>query len=272
VDNCSTVGSVTKLQQEFPGLKIIALDQNRGFAAANNAGAKIAEGEWLILMNSDAELFPDTVSSLDDLLRRHPEIEVLGGRLINPDGTLQTSVILNHWNFRFEERRKRDELVEVPGIVGAFMVIRRELWRTLGGMDEGFFLYGEETDFCRRATNSGAVVRWSPRFRVMHHRGSSVAGANLRAAVEFWSSAHHSWRKEMSARRYRFKVRRMTAVFTFRVAWYFLLALLTGFLFRQFTGRLRTYTHLLKWHWRGCPAGWGLRPTAPANQAEKING
>ncbi len=136
-DNHSTDNSVAALRQEFADLKIITFEENRGFAAANNAGAKIADGEWLILMNSDAELFADTMSSVDDLLCRHPELDVLGGQLLNPDGSLQTSAagLLNCHRDRNEQR----ELITVSGIVGAFMVIHRELWRKLNGMDEGFF-------------------------------------------------------------------------------------------------------------------------------------
>jgi GT2 family glycosyltransferase len=263
VDNHSTDNSATVLRQEFSDLKIITHDQNHGFAAANNTGAKIAEGEWLILMNSDVELFAETIASLDDLLRRHTELDIVGGQLLNPDGSIQTSVILSHRNFRFEERHQREELVEVAGIIGAFMVVRRELWLKLDGMDEGFFFYGEETDFCRRATNAGAVIRWSPRFRVLHHRGGSIKAVNLPAAVEYWNSLHHSWKKEMSGRRYRLKVCQMTAVLAVRVVWYFFFALLTGFLLRQFRGRLRTYTYLFEWHLSGCPSGWGLRPISP---------
>jgi GT2 family glycosyltransferase len=270
VDNHSTDNSVPNLRQEFPQLKIIAFEENRGFAAANNAGAKIAGGEWLILMNSDAKLFVDTTSSVDDLLCRHPEIDVLGGQLLNPDGSLQTSVILNHRAFRFEELHQKEELVEVHSIIGAFMVVRRELWLKLGGMDEGFFFYGEETDFCRRATNAGAVVRWSPRFRVLHHRGGSVKEGNLRATVEFRASVHHLWRKEMSEREYRFKVGVEVIRFFLHVAWYFSLSLLTGFLLRSSTGQLRKYAYLLNWHLRGCPAGWGLRPAALEKRPEKM--
>jgi GT2 family glycosyltransferase len=266
VDNHSTDNSVPSLRQEFPQLKIIVLEENRGFAAANNAGAKIAGGEWLILMNSDAELFADTMSSVDDLLCRHPELDVLGGQLLNPDGSLQTSVLLNYHRVRDEQQ----ELVEVSGIVGAFMVVRRELWPKLDGMDEKFFFYGEEADFCRRATRAGAILRWSPRFRVLHHRGSSVKDVNLRAAVEFWASVHHGWRKEMSERQYRLEIRRWVVRFILRVVWYFSLALLTGFLLRTFTGRLRKYAYLLNWHLRGCPDGFGLRPPPSKPDAQKF--
>jgi hypothetical protein len=266
VDNHSTDNSVPSLRQEFPQLKIIALEENRGFAAANNAGAKIARGEWLILMNSDVELFADTMSSVDDLLCRHPELDVLGGQLLNPDGSLQTSVLLNYHRVRDEQR----ELVEVSGIVGAFMVVRRELWLKLGGMDEGFFFYGEDGDFCDRAIKAGAVLRWSPRFRVIHHRSGSSKKVNQRANVELWESQHYSWRKEMSEQEYCSNIRRWGFRFFFRVVWYLSLSLLTVFLLPSFTVRLRKYFHLLKWHLRGCPAGWGLRPSALEKRPEKI--
>lgn len=266
VDNHSTDNSVPSLRQEFPQLKIIALEENRGFAAANNAGAKIARGEWFILMNSDTELFSDTMPLLDGLLRRHPELDVLGGQLLNSDGSLQTSVLTNYHRVRDEQR----ELVEVSGIVGAFMVVRCALWQKLNGMDEGFFFYGEDADFCNRAINAGAMLRWSPRFRVMHHRSGSSKKVNLRAIVELWEGHHYLWRKEMSEQEYRFKVGVEVIRFFLRVAWYFSLALLTGFLLRTFTGRLRKYTHLLKWHLRGCPQGWGLKPPKTQNGI-KIN-
>jgi GT2 family glycosyltransferase len=243
------------LRQEFGGLKTIALEKNRGFAAANNAGAKVAERDWLILMNSDAELFTDTMPVIDDLLREHPQLDVLGGQLLNPDGSSQTSVLSDFHRIRHEPR----ELVEVSGIVGAFMVVRRALCEKLNGMDEGFFFYGEDLDFCERAINAGAVLRYSPRFRVIHHDSSSSEMADLRAIIEGWESRHYLWCKEMSEQEYRANVRRCASVF-FRVVWYFSLALLTGFLLRAFTGRLSKYFHLLKWHLCGCPAGWGFRP------------
>jgi hypothetical protein len=180
----------------------------------------------------------------------------LGGRLLNPDGSSQTSVLSNYHRVRHEQR----ELVEVSGIVGAFMVVRRALWQKLNGMDEGYFFYGEDLDFSVRAIAAGAMLRYSPRFSVVHHGGSSSSKADLRAIIEGWQSRHYVWRKEMSELAYRSHIRRCGVRFFFRVVWYFSLSLLTGFLLRAFTGRMRKYFHLLKWHLHGCPAGWGLRP------------
>ncbi|MDE3098745.1 MAG: glycosyltransferase family 2 protein [Verrucomicrobiota bacterium] len=256
VDNHSTDDSVACLRREFPGLKIIALDENRGFAAANNAGARLAAGEWLILMNSDAELIPGTMPALADLLDRHPKLDVLGGQLLNPDGSLQTSVLVNYHLVRDTP----GELVEVSGVVGAFMVVRRDLWRKLNGMDEGYFFFGEEADFCARAVQAGAVLRWSPRFRVIHHRGGSSKSVSLRAIIESCESERYSWRKNMPAAEYRSAVQRAGRRFALKTIWFFSLAMLTLFRLRAFTGRFKKYFHLWKWHLRGCPPGWGLRP------------
>jgi len=264
VDNHSTDGSVAALRQEFSGVKIIELEENCGFAAANNAGAKIATGDWLVLMNSDAELLAETMPVVDDLLRRNPRLDMLGGQLIFPDGSLQTSAA--GIQKRHHGENEQNELVPVTGIVGAFMVIRHELWRKLNGMDEGYFFYGEEADFGARAIHAGAVLQWSPRFKVVHHRSGSSKKVNLRAIVENWESQHYDWRKYMSEPEYQANLRRWGRRFFFRVIWYFSLSLVTLFLLPSFTGRLRKYFHLLRWHRLGCPSGWGLRP--PSSKAK----
>ena len=135
------------------------------------------------------------------------------------------------------------------------MVIRHELWHRLNGMDEEYFFYGEEADFGARAINAGAVLQWSPRFKVMHHRSGSSKNVNLRAIVENWESQHYDWRKKISEPEYNTHLRRWERRFLFRVIWYFSLSLLTLFLLPSFTGRLRKYFHLLRWHRLGCPSG-----------------
>lgn len=260
VDNHSADKSVSVLREEFPQLKIIAFEENRGYATACNAGAKQAESEWLIFLNSDAELLPDTMNILDDLLRKHPEIKFFGGQLLNFDGSLQRSVILYQKDRHFEERHQNKELMTVPGFIGAFMLVHRALWLELNGMDEGYFFYGEERDLVSRVVKTGALIHWSPQVRILHHRAGSSRKVNLKADVEFWTSLHYSLRKSMSDREYRATVRRKVIGMALRVIWYFTLALLTVFLLRAFTGRFRKYFHLLVWHLRGRPASWGLRP------------
>ncbi|HEY3762909.1 MAG TPA: glycosyltransferase family 2 protein [Verrucomicrobiae bacterium] len=256
VDNHSTDGTAAALREEFADLKIIEFEENRGISVASNAGVKIASGDWIIWMNSDVEIFADTMTVVEDLLRRHPELDVLGGQLVNPDGSLQTSVLMNYHLVRDEQR----ELVEVSGLVGAFMLVRRETWEKLNGMDEGLFFYGEDGDFCSRAIAAGAVLRWSPRFRTLHHRSGSSRKVNLRSVVENLESTHYICRKNMFPEEYHAYIRRSRSRCFYRSIWYFSLSVPTLFLLPAFSGRFRKYFYLFRWYLLGCPPGWGLRP------------
>lgn len=270
VDNGSRDGTVGKVETDFPEVKCFVLSENRGFAAANNAGATAASGEWLVLMNSDAELLPDTMSQLDRTLEKHPETGVLGGQLLNSDDTLQSSVYVSEPIRHFEEAHQNEEIVKVDSVVGAFMVVRHTLWRQLNGMDEGFFFYFEESDFCWRAAQAGATVRWTPRFRVRHHGGASSGKANPKARVEYYTSLYHHWGKRMSSKLFARQRQTMTLKIASNVATNSLGCLITLFLLPSLRKRLNVYSYLLAWHWRGCPAGWGLRPKAADESLQKI--
>jgi N-acetylglucosaminyl-diphospho-decaprenol L-rhamnosyltransferase len=257
-DNGSADGSASTLAREFPEAQVLALGQNLGFAAATNRATQLARAPWLVMFNSDAEVQPDTMAQVEDLLARHPDVDVLGGQLLNSDGSLQRSTMPRGSPKRFEHRNQHVELVKVDGIVGAFMVIRHALWRQLGGMDEGFFLYCEETDFCWRARKAGRAVHWSPRVRVRHHRGSSAGQVNLRSKVEFCRSLDRFNRKHRSPWRYRAFQATTLASLIFNSVGNLALCGLTLGLHRRSRGRLRWYSHLLNWKLRGSPPGWGL--------------
>jgi len=258
-DNGSSDGSAITLPQEFPEAQVLALGQNLGFAGAANRAVYLATAPWLILFNSDVELLADTMAKLEDLLARHPNIRILGGQLLNPDGSLQRSVWTKRSSWRFEGKHQNVELMEVAGIIGAFMVIHHELWRQLGGMDEDFFLYYEETDFFWRARKEGAAVHWSPHVRVLHHRGGSTDRVNLRSKVEFCRSQDRFNRKYLPPLRYRaFRAIKGVSI-AFNAASNFLLCGLTLGLLKKTRNRLRWYAHLLHWRLRGSPAEWGLR-------------
>jgi N-acetylglucosaminyl-diphospho-decaprenol L-rhamnosyltransferase len=258
-DNGSSDGSAITLPQEFPEAQVLALGQNLGFAGAANRAVCLATAPWLVLFNSDVELLADTMAKLEDLLARHPNIRILGGQLLNPDGSLQRSIWTKRSSWRFEDKHQNVELMEVDGIIGAFMVIHHELWRQLGGMDEDFFLYYEETDFFWRARKEGAAIHWSPHVRVLHHRGGSTDRVNLRSKVEFCRSQDRFNRKYLPPLRYRaFRTIKVVSI-AFNAASNFLLCGLTLGLLKKTRNRLRWYAHLLHWRLRGSPAEWGLR-------------
>lgn len=211
VDNASSDGSAAMLRAEFPAVGLIANTDNRGFTAANNQGFRALglrlgdetaggldatrPGRVLIL-NPDAELAPGALDDLAECLDRHPEAAAAGPRLVYGDGAPQESRrrfpglwtgILEatpwawHWPDNPVARRyhMRDVPPELPGRVdwlsGAAILFRSEALEAADGFDEGFFMYSEELDLCRRLRDLGWSVRYCPAARVTHHEGRSSA-------------------------------------------------------------------------------------------------
>ena len=190
VDNASTDGSVGALR-EFAGrasqsVRVIAADRNLGFGAANNLGVASTEGEFIALVNSDAFVRQDVLQGLRDYLRRNPKAAVVGPRLENADGSFQESRFAfptpwRAWAENFgvvrlvrylrEEKPWREGPVE--WLSGACLMVRRAAWKNVGGFDESFFLYAEETDLQRRMASKGWEIHWNPRLVVTHIGGSS---------------------------------------------------------------------------------------------------
>lgn len=195
VDNDSMDGSVEALRDAFPGVRVIANNQNVGFATANNQGMAVAEGEWLLLLNSDTELHEDAISTSLAFARTQPSIGVVGCRLIGPDGAQQSSLFrflslrelaVNLFvPNRFMRRRKalgfsryagvdRDRVLDVDVVAGAFMLLPRAVYERAGGMDESFFMYGEEAEWCWRIRRQGFRVLYFPGAKISHYGGASA--------------------------------------------------------------------------------------------------
>jgi GT2 family glycosyltransferase len=259
IDNHSGDGSAEQLHREFPDLEFILRPNNGGYPVGCNAGAKLARAPWLVLLNSDAELMAETMQEAARLVHSDPNIGILGGQLLNTDGSLQNSVQVKQRHF--EEKNQHLELVDVPGVVGAFMMIRKDLWDKLGGMDENFFFFFEESDLCRRAAALGARVVWSPKVRTIHHLSKSVSGldAQLRSRIEFWKSCYYFQRKHLSAFGYGFWA--LTNILRLCVNLFsHLIAMLFTFgLSHSVRRRFRVYSHCARWHLRGRPASWGFK-------------
>ena len=261
VDNHSSDGSAERLQREFPGLDFILRPNNGGYPVGCNAGAKLAVAPWLVLLNSDAELLPNTMQEAARLLGLHQNVGILGGQLLNTDLSLQNSVQSEGGHRRFEENNQQIELAEVSGVVGAFMMVRKGLWDSLGGMDEKFFFFFEESDLCRRAVQAGARIVWSPKVRILHHLSKSVSGldARLRSRIEFWKSYYHFQRKHLPPGRYPFWAMTNMARLCVNLVSHTIAILCTLGLSHSVSRRFRTYLHCMLWHLRGCPSSWGFR-------------
>lgn len=201
VDNASCDGSADMVAAEFPRVRLIRLAKNRGFAGGNNPGIRAAAGRYVLLLNSDAFLSPGALQSAVSCMEAHPGAGVLGCRLTNPDGSLQPSarmlpgplnkiLHISGLASRFPKSRffgrvdfswwDHGCLRSVGWVVGAFFMIRRSVIEQIGGLDERYFLYFEEIDFCRTARRAGWDVVFFPGASVVHLGGQSSAGATER--------------------------------------------------------------------------------------------
>ncbi len=190
VDNASTDATVSVMQQ-FSWAKLIVNPKNRGFAAGVNRAAQEAKGEWLLLLNPDTQLDKDAFVAFYRFVgsEKFAPLGVVGFQLFHPNGSLQPSGrrFPRLWEFlfavlgghRWMERRwltERDFSLpqEVDEVSGAALAVRREAFEQVGGMDEGFFLFFEELDLCRRLKAAGWRVVYFPDAKVRHRWGASV--------------------------------------------------------------------------------------------------
>jgi len=185
VDNGSTDGSVQMVQKEFPRVKLIKNQKNLGFGAANNQGIKAAQGDYLLLLNSDTVVKNDAPLKMAEFLSENPQVGVVGCRLLNPDGSLQPSagpfpslgvtfmmLFLEHWLKNFV-RTSFPKVTEVDWVMGAALMTRREVIKKVGLMDEGIFMYMDEVEWCYRIKKAGFKVFFSPEASIIHFFGGS---------------------------------------------------------------------------------------------------
>jgi hypothetical protein len=188
VDNASTDGT-TAIIEEYPEVRLVRSDRRRGFAANCNAGARLARGTVLFLLNPDARVTPGAVDSLAAYLDVHASVAVVGPRLVYPDGSPQPSArrfptvavtLLRRsplrllWPNSAGERRHLmldtalDQPAAVDWLLGAALTMRATEYMDLGGMDEGYRLYCEDIDLCRRVWDAGRSVVLLPEAVVEH--------------------------------------------------------------------------------------------------------
>ena len=197
-DNDSRDGSVEMVLKDFPQATLIASNRNLGFAAGNNPAIMRSEGEFVLLLNPDAELRDDAISAMVAYMRRNQHIGILGPRLVGADGKLQPSVRrfptllsqalimlkLHHLLRRLSPFRRyfADDFdyakaASVDQVMGAAFMIRRQVVHALGGLDERFFIWFEEVDYCKRAKDAGFQVWYAPVATIVHHGGESFSKA-----------------------------------------------------------------------------------------------
>jgi GT2 family glycosyltransferase len=222
VDNNSKDGSQTELSEIFPSIKMIKLSENKGFGAANNAGAKRAKGDFLFFVNNDTIFLEETANKLKKILLAKKDWGIISPKLLNEDRTFQLSFgkfpsILNEFRTRkmtyeYSLQSKEDILSEKPvekdWVTGAALMIKKDLFNSINGFDDQFFMYFEDIDLCRTVKKKGFHSLYIPTIRMVHFGGKSYVKKNNTILYEYRRSQlryydkYHSFAQRIMVRLY----------------------------------------------------------------------
>jgi len=213
-DNHSTDNSLKIVNDVFPSAVIIRNSQNFGFGKACNVGARNASGEFLLFLNPDMVVDRDAIGSLRKAIQSEAKAGLVSGRLRFPNGSFQPTCrnLPTIGNLVFSrgsiltKATARDgankytlgdfpEVTEVPAVAGSMLMVRLSLFRQLGGFDERYFMYMEDTDLSRRATEAGYVNLFVPTAGAIHHWGKGSTTSKIK----------RKWRHHTSVLKYFFK-------------------------------------------------------------------
>ena len=275
VDNGSSDDSVDRIRHGYPACAIIENGSNLGFARAVNKGLAIAEGRHVILLNTDARIEKGALRSILGTLDRHPDVGIVGGFLHDPDGSAQnsfapfptlTSELLNKsllrliWPDRYRRKPDPEEtgLIEVDSVIGACLAIRAETLAEIGPLDERFFFFFEETDWCLQAKKHGWRVVVDPKARIEHGQGESSKPVLADTRIEFYRSRYRYFRKNHGVGRTLLLFGGSIVKLTVEVVSAGLVSVVSLGRSKRWRQRLRVVTTLFVWHLLACPRSWGL--------------
>ena len=209
IDNASQDGSAEMVKNKFPQVIVRKNTSNYGFAKACNQGIALSKGQYVLLMNADILILENTFENLLHFAQARPNAHIFGCRILNPDRTLHQSCfmfpsVLNilicgmRLNRLFPQNRffgradmtwwnARDER-RVQVVKGCFMLIRRNLFSIIGVLDEDYFMYSEESDFCYRSQKAGYDVLFTPTAEVIHLGGESTKQSFYTMKAQYYKS------------------------------------------------------------------------------------
>lgn len=210
VDNNSNDGSVVMLKSNFGNASnviIIDNEENKGFAGANNQGINISKGTDILLLNPDTIIQGNVISETFKCLEKDENLAIAGCTVLNPDGSLQLACRrmvpsikdaffklfgftklfkkLNRYNLN---DAPIDEFLAVDAVSGSYLMIKKEVIEKIGLLDEEFFMYGEDMDWCLNAKMAGYEVRYCPVGTIIHYKGESSKQHSFKANYEFYRS------------------------------------------------------------------------------------
>jgi hypothetical protein len=215
VDSASEDGSARLVRERHPTVVLLPQRENIGFTRGNNIGMARARGDILLLLNPDTEVRPDAIATMLDYMNQRPGLGILGPHTLNSDGshqstrrrfpTLMTGIFESSWlsawapasveeEFRILDRHD-DDILDVDWVQGSALMLRREVYAAIGGLDEGFIMYSEELDYCRRAKSAGWQVAYHGGAYITHHGGKSSEQVGAWKQIHFQSSKLRYFRK-----------------------------------------------------------------------------
>ncbi|TWU38046.1 N-acetylglucosaminyl-diphospho-decaprenol L-rhamnosyltransferase [Candidatus Brocadiaceae bacterium S225] len=275
VDNNSTDGSQAAVKKGFPDVKLIENPANTGFAHANNQALRIMQGRFAVLLNSDAVLKEGAIDKLLAFMTSTHSAGIAGVQLLNEDGSRQNSIdnfpsieteIFNKSILRLlfpgkypSKNSSYQWPTEVDSVIGACMMVRKEAMDEVGVLDEDYFIFLEETDWCFRMYNKGWKVYHVPDAEVFHLSGHSKKKNPWRSQIEYYKSLYMFFRKN----------RTPVSYLTLRILkpWKISINLILNILGNLITlfqkeglrNRLLKYYKLSVWHLLMCPDSMGIQ-------------
>jgi GT2 family glycosyltransferase len=212
IDNASRDGSVRMLKESFPEVRLIENTENLGFTRANNQAIRQCRSDYVLLLNPDTVILDSALDKMVRFMDEQPEVGVSGGRLVNEDGSLQLacrrsipspavafyrltglsrlfprSKVMARYNLTYLDP---DQPHEVDAVSGAFLLIRRQVIEQIGLLDESFWIFGEDIDWCIRAQRADWKVMYYPEAHVLHYKGIGCSTNNRKTRYEFYRAMY----------------------------------------------------------------------------------
>jgi GT2 family glycosyltransferase len=216
-DNASTDGSIEMVESEFPHVRLLKNNENLGFTKGNNVGIRASTGRYVFLLNSDIKILDGCIDAMAQFLDDHPDVGIAGPRVLNRDMTHQstcrryptlwsnfcqlTGLSKSFRGSRFFSGEhmfffKGDREADVEVLVGCFSALRRKAIDQVGMLDENFYMYGDDLDWCRRLREGGWRVVFHPGGQAIHYIGTSTTKKDpVRYALLQQQSVIRYWRK-----------------------------------------------------------------------------
>jgi GT2 family glycosyltransferase len=225
VDNNSSDGSIDylkNLQSQFDNFYVVASSQNIGFAKASNIGAKSSSGEFLFFLNPDTEFIETGIQQVLDFFNSKNKMEkigIVGVKLLNPDNSIQYSCrsfptlarqfYESYFLYRIFSRSKifgsyflscwnHENIRKVDWLSGAFMLVKKEVFERIGGFDENYFMYSEDTDICLRLSRAGFKNYYFSQYFIVHNDGAIASSNKALRNCQIWRSRRYYFLKNYS--------------------------------------------------------------------------